>query len=42
MSRRLAREELFKLVFEGEIKEENTKDILESYLNREEILQNEN
>ena len=42
MSRRLAREELFKLVFEGEIKEENTKDILESYLKREEVLQNEN
>ena len=42
MSRRLAREELFKLVFEGEIKEENTKDILKSYLKREEVLQNEN
>ena len=42
MSRRLAREELFKLEFEGEIKEENTKDIKERYLNREDKLQNEN
>lgn len=42
MSRRLAREELFKLVFEGEIKEENTNDILESYLKRDDILKNEN
>ena len=42
MSRRLAREELFKLVFEGEIKEESTKDILESYLKRDEVLTNEN
>ena len=31
MSRRLAREELFKLVFEGEIKEENTKENIYKY-----------
>ena len=38
MSRRVAREELFKLVFEGEIKEESTKEIFDSYLTRDEAL----
>ncbi len=42
MSRRVAREELFKLVFEGEIKEESTKEIFDSYLTRDEALKNEN
>lgn len=34
MSRRQAREELFKLVFESELKSENTKEVFESYLER--------
>ena len=42
MSRRVAREELFKLVFESELKEESTKEVLENYLKREEALTNEN
>ncbi len=42
MSRRVAREELFKLVFEGEIKEESTKEIFDNYLTRDEALKNEN
>ena len=42
MSRRVAREELFKLVFESELKEENTKEVLENYLKRDEVLTNEN
>lgn len=40
MSRRVAREELFKLIFESELKNEDAKDVLESYLKREEILEN--
>lgn len=35
MSRRLAREELFKIVFEAEIKEGNLDTVLASYLERE-------
>ena len=31
MSRRKAREELFKLVFESELKNENTKEVFDSY-----------
>lgn len=42
MSRRVAREELFKLVFESELKEESTKEVLENYLTRDEVLTNEN
>lgn len=42
MSRRVAREELFKLVFESELKEESTKEVLENYLKRDEVLTNEN
>ncbi|STO32040.1 N utilization substance protein B homolog [Fusobacterium necrogenes] len=42
MSRKVAREELFKLVFESELKEENTKETLENYLKRDEALTNEN
>ncbi|WP_410208411.1 transcription antitermination factor NusB [Fusobacterium sp.] len=34
MSRRQAREELFKLVFESELKSESTKEVFESYLER--------
>ena len=36
MSRRVAREELFKLVFESELKEESTKEVLDNYLKRDE------
>lgn len=42
MSRRVAREELFKLVFESELKEESTKEVLDNYLKRDEVLTNEN
>lgn len=42
MSRRVAREELFKLVFESELKDESTKEVLENYLKRDEVLTNEN
>lgn len=42
MSRRVAREELFKLIFESELKNESTKEVLESYLKRDEVLTNEN
>lgn len=35
MSRRKAREELFKLVFESELKNENTKEVFDSYLARD-------
>lgn len=41
MSRRVAREELFKLVFESELKNENPKDVFENYLKRDEALKNE-
>ncbi|WP_304206603.1 transcription antitermination factor NusB, partial [Fusobacterium perfoetens] len=33
---------LFKLVFESELKEESTKEVLENYLTRDEVLTNEN
>ncbi|MFA6709175.1 MAG: transcription antitermination factor NusB, partial [Fusobacterium sp.] len=36
MSRRAAREELFKIIFEAEIKEESLVDIYSNYLTREE------
>ncbi|MGF6906184.1 transcription antitermination factor NusB [Fusobacterium sp. PH5-44] len=39
MSRKNAREEVFKLIFEGQIKNENVKDILYDYLKREEKTQ---
>lgn len=42
MSRRVAREELFKLVFESELKNENVNEIFEDYLKRDEILKNVN
>ncbi|MBC2855987.1 MAG: transcription antitermination factor NusB [Cetobacterium sp.] len=42
MSRRLAREELFKLVFEVEVNEDSLGDVLENYLSREEVQLNEN
>lgn len=42
MSRRVAREELFKLIFESELKNENPKEVFDSYLKREEVLENEN
>lgn len=41
MSRRVAREELFKLIFESELKNEDAKEVFESYLKREEVLENE-
>lgn len=40
MSRRVAREELFKLVFESELKNEDVKEVFESYLKRDEVLSN--
>jgi len=36
MSRRAAREDLFKIIFEAEMKEESAKDIYSDYLTREE------
>ena len=41
MSRKNAREEVFKLIFEGQIKNENAKDILCDYLKREEKTEKE-
>ena len=41
MSRRVAREELFKLVFESELKEQSTNEVLDNYLKRDEVLTNE-
>ena len=41
MSRRVTREELFKLIFESELKNEDAKEVFESYLKREEVLENE-
>ncbi|MBR8750433.1 Transcription antitermination protein NusB [Fusobacterium sp. DD29] len=41
MSRREAREELFKLVFESELKDESTKEVFDSYLKREGVISNE-
>lgn len=42
MSRRLAREELFKLVFEAEVNELPIAEVMEDYLNREDVVLNDN
>lgn len=41
MSRKVAREELFKLIFETEILNENTNEIFDNYLKRDNHLSNE-
>lgn len=40
IGRRLAREELFKIVFQAELLKEDTKNIFENYSQREEVIKN--
>lgn len=40
IGRRLAREELFKILFQAELLKEDTKDIFEEYLNRNKVIKN--